>query len=196
MDEEERNNPTPPEEEAGEQNQQGTPEGENPPPAEGENPPAEGESSPAEEEGASGGDGSSFSYDDNGSPEGENKPEGEEEKYNSKLMGEVRNRRLIFNQLTSLRSILEDISRLSDTLFYKKRTIDPHVDIPKNTWRNISYVNRTAEEKIEQISIILSGDAITQLSIEKLRKIFLALQRISKALIEILERAEENLKEK
>ena len=196
MDEEERNNPTPPEEEAGEQNQQGTPEGENPPPAEGENPPAEGENSPAEEGGASGGDGSSFSYDDNGSPEGENKPEGEEEKYNSQLMGEVRNRRLIFNQLTSLRSILEDISRLSDTLFYKKRTIDPRVDIPKNTWRNISYVNRTAEEKIEQISIILSGDAITQLSIEKLRKIFLALQRISKALIEILERAEENLKEK
>ena len=109
--------------------------------------------------------------------------------YDPDLMLESHNRKLLYNKFVALRDILWDISNMADELVGKYENTDSSDTTLFTTWKNASYISNTAQEKIEQISSILRSDAITKLEVDKLRKIFLALQRITNSLIDLLERA-------
>ena len=109
--------------------------------------------------------------------------------YDPELMLESHNRKLLYNKFVALRDILWDISNIADDLLGKYENTDSSDTTVFTTWKNASYISNTAQEKIEQISSILRSDVITKLEVDKLRKIFLALQRITNSLIDLLERA-------
>ena len=109
--------------------------------------------------------------------------------YDPELMLESHNRKLLYNKFVALRDILWDISNIADDLLGKYENTDSSDTTLFTTWKNASYISNTAQEKIEQISSILRSDVITKLEVDKLRKIFLALQRITNSLIDLLERA-------
>lgn len=109
--------------------------------------------------------------------------------YDPDLMLESHNRKLLYNKFVALRDILWDISNIADDLLGKYENTDTSDTTLFTTWKNASYISNTAQEKIEQISSILRSDVITKLEVDKLRKIFLALQRITNSLIDLLERA-------
>lgn len=109
--------------------------------------------------------------------------------YDPELMLESHNRKLLYNKFVALRDILWDISNIADDLLGKYENTDTSDTTLFTTWKNASYISNTAQEKIEQISSILRSDVITKLEVDKLRKIFLALQRITNSLIDLLERA-------
>lgn len=109
--------------------------------------------------------------------------------YDPNLMLESHNRKLLYNKFVALRDILWDISNIADDLLGKYENTDSSDTTLFTTWKNASYISNTAQEKIEQISSILRSDVITKLEVDKLRKIFLALQRITNSLIDLLERA-------
>ena len=109
--------------------------------------------------------------------------------YDPELMLESHNRKLLYNKFVALRDILWDVSNIADDLLGKYENTDSSDTTLFTTWKNASYISNTAQEKIEQISSILRSDVITKLEVDKLRKIFLALQRITNSLIDLLERA-------
>lgn len=109
--------------------------------------------------------------------------------YDPNLMLESHNRKLLYNKFVALRDILWDISNMADELVGKYENTDTPDSTLFSAWKNASYISNTAQEKIEQISSILRSDVITKLEVDKLRKIFLALQRITNSLIDLLERA-------
>ena len=109
--------------------------------------------------------------------------------YDPELMLESHNRKLLYNKFVALRDILWDISNIADDLLGKYENTDSSDTTLFTTWKNASYISNTAQGKIEQISSILRSDVITKLEVDKLRKIFLALQRITNSLIDLLERA-------
>ena len=109
--------------------------------------------------------------------------------YDPELMLESHNRKLLYNKFVALRDILWDISNIADDLLGKYENTNSSDTTLFTTWKNASYISNTAQEKIEQISSILRSDVITKLEVDKLRKIFLALQRITNSLIDLLERA-------
>ena len=109
--------------------------------------------------------------------------------YDPELMLESHNRKLLYNKFVALRDILWDISNIADDLLGKYENTDSSDTTLFTTWKNASYISNTAQEKIEQISSILRSDVITKLEVDKLRKLFLALQRITNSLIDLLERA-------
>ena len=109
--------------------------------------------------------------------------------YDPELMLESHNRKLLYNKFVALRDILWDISNMADDLLGKYENTNSSDTTLFTTWKNASYISNTAQEKIEQISSILRSDVITKLEVDKLRKIFLALQRITNSLIDLLERA-------
>ena len=109
--------------------------------------------------------------------------------YDPELMLESHNRKLLYNKFVALRDILWDISNIADDLLGKYENTGSSDTTLFTTWKNASYISNTAQEKIEQISSILRSDVITKLEVDKLRKIFLALQRITNSLIDLLERA-------
>ena len=109
--------------------------------------------------------------------------------YDPDLMLESHNRKLLYNKFVALRDILWDISNMADDLVGKYENTDSSDPTLFTAWKNASYISNTAQEKIEQISSILRSDVITKLEVDKLRKIFLALQRITNSLIDLLERA-------
>lgn len=113
--------------------------------------------------------------------------------YNEEAMREARDRKLIFDRLTDLRSVLTTLSRHSEELYSTKDSFSSVTNLPKNVWKKISYVNEVSEQKIDQITTILRTDIITKLGVERLYKVFLALQRITTELIDILERADHTL---
>ena len=109
--------------------------------------------------------------------------------YDPELMLESHNRKLLYNKFVALRDILWDISNIADDLLGKYENTDSSDTTLFTTWKNASYISNTAQEKIEQISSIWRSNIITKLEVDKLRKIFLALQRITNSLIDLLERA-------
>ena len=113
--------------------------------------------------------------------------------YDPNLMLESRNRKLLYDKFIALRDILYDISNLADGLLDTYETNSSSNLNLFTSWKNASYISNTAQEKIEQISTILRSDAITKLEIDKLRKIFLALQRITNSLLDLLERADQKI---
>ena len=113
--------------------------------------------------------------------------------YNEEAMREARDRKLIFDRLNDLRSVLTTLSRHSEELYSTKDSFSSVTTLPKNVWKKISYVNEVSEQKIDQITTILRTDIITKLDVDRLYKVFLALQRITTELIDILERADHTL---
>ena len=109
--------------------------------------------------------------------------------YDPELMLESHNRKLLYNKFVALRDILWDISNIADDLLGKYENTDSSDTTLFTTWKNASYISNTAQEKIEQIASIVRSDVITKLEVDKRRKIFLALQRITNSLIDLLERA-------
>lgn len=172
-DEEEVDNQQPPQQE--EEDQESTEDEED----KGEDKPEEdtGEESSDDEEGSGGADGASSDNDT----------------YNEEAMREARDRKLIFDRLTELRSVLTTLSRHSEELYSTKDSFSSVTNLPKNVWKKISYVNEVSEQKIDQITTILRTDIITKLDVDRLYKVFLALQRITTELIDILERADHTL---
>ena len=149
-------------------------EGEETPDDEGE---VDGADDPGEDEGeADGADGS-----------------GGDTTYDEEAMREARDRKIIFDRLTDLRTILTTLSRHSEELYSTKDSFASVTTLPKNVWKKISYVNEVSEQKVDQITTILRTDIITKLDVERLYKVFLALQRITSELIDILERADYTL---
>ena len=113
--------------------------------------------------------------------------------YDEEAMREARDRKLIFDRLNDLRSVLTTLSRHSEELYSTKDSFSSVTTLPKNVWKKISYVNEVSEQKIDQITTILRTDIITKLGVERLYKVFLALQRITTELIDMLERADYTL---
>ena len=172
--EEEVDNQQPPQQEE-EEDQESTEDEED----KGEDKPEEdtGEEGSDDEEGSDGADGGSSDNDT----------------YNEEAMREARDRKLIFDRLTELRSVLTTLSRHSEELYSTKDSFSSVTTLPKNVWKKISYVNEVSEQKIDQITTILRTDIITKLDVDRLYKVFLALQRITTELIDILERADHTL---
>ena len=135
------------------------------------------------------GDDNEDSDDDNGNNNEDDGSSTDSTGYDPDLMLESRNRKLLYNKFVALRDILWDISNIADDLLGKYENTDSSDTTLFTTWKNASYISNTAQEKIEQISSILRSDVITKLEVDKLRKIFLALQRITNSLIDLLERA-------
>ena len=129
------------------------------------------------------------SDDDNGNNNGDDGSSADSTGYDPDLMLESHNRKLLYNKFVALRDILWDISNMADDLVGKYENTDSSDPTLFTSWKNASYISNTAQEKIEQISSILRSDIITKLEVDKLRKIFLALQRITNSLIDLLERA-------
>ena len=113
--------------------------------------------------------------------------------YEPDLMLESRNRKLLYDKFIALRDILYDISNLADDLLDTYENTSSSNPTLFTSWKNASYISNTSQEKIEQISTILRSDVITKLEIDKLRKIFLALQRITNSLLDLLERADQKI---
>ena len=135
------------------------------------------------------GDDNEDSDDDNGNNNGDDGSSADSTGYDPDLMLESHNRKLLYNKFVALRDILWDISNMADDLVGKYENTDSSDPTLFTAWKNASYISNTAQEKIEQISSILRSDVITKLEVDKLRKIFLALQRITNSLIDLLERA-------
>ncbi len=129
------------------------------------------------------------SDDDNGNNNENDGSSADSTGYDPDLMLESRNRKLLYNKFVALRDILWDISNIADDLLGKYENTDSSAPALFTAWKNASYISNTAQEKIEQISSILRSDVITKLEVDKLRKIFLALQRITNSLLDLLERA-------
>ena len=127
--------------------------------------------------------------DDNGNNNEDDGSSTDSTGYDPDLMLESHNRKLLYNKFVALRDILWDISNMADDLVGKYENTDSSDPTLFTAWKNASYISNTAQEKIEQISSILRSDVITKLEVDKLRKIFLALQRITNSLIDLLERA-------
>ena len=127
--------------------------------------------------------------DDNGNNNEDDGSSTDSTGYDPDLMLESHNRKLLYNKFVALRDILWDISNMADDLLSKYENTNSPDTTVFTTWKNASYISNTAQEKIEQISSILRSDVITKLEVDKLRKIFLALQRITNSLIDLLERA-------
>ena len=175
MNEEEQNEPQQGEPEGEEVDKQQPPqqqeeEGQEPTEGEEDNSEEEGEETPDDEGEADGADGS-----------------GGDTTYDEEAMREARDRKIIFDRLTDLRTILTSLSRHSEELYSTKDSFASVTTLPKNVWKKISYVNEVSEQKIDQITTILRTDIITKLDVERLYKVFLALQRITAELIDILE---------
>ena len=135
------------------------------------------------------GDDNEDSDDDNGNNNEDDGSSTDSTVYDPDLMLESHNRKLLYNKFVALRDILWDISNMADDLVGKYENTDSSDPTLFTAWKNASYISNTAQEKIEQISSILRSDVITKLEVDKLRKIFLALQRITNSLIDLLERA-------
>ena len=135
------------------------------------------------------GDDNEDSDDDNGNNNEDDGSSTDSAGYDPDLMLESHNRKLLYNKFVALRDILWDISNMADDLVGKYENTDSSDPTLFTAWKNASYISNTAQEKIEQISSILRSDVITKLEVDKLRKIFLALQRITNSLIDLLERA-------
>ena len=135
------------------------------------------------------GDDNEDSDDDNGNNNEDDGSSTDSTGYDPDLMLESHNRKLLYNKFVALRDILWDISNMADDLVGKYENTDSSDPTLFTAWKNTSYISNTAQEKIEQISSILRSDVITKLEVDKLRKIFLALQRITNSLIDLLERA-------
>ena len=135
------------------------------------------------------GDDNEDSDDDNGNNNEDDGSSTDITGYDPDLMLESHNRKLLYNKFVALRDILWDISNMADDLVGKYENTDSSDPTLFTAWKNASYISNTAQEKIEQISSILRSDVITKLEVDKLRKIFLALQRITNSLIDLLERA-------
>ena len=135
------------------------------------------------------GDDNEDSDDDNGNNNEDDGSSTDSTGYDPDLMLESHNRKLLYNKFVALRDILWDISNMADDLVGKYENTDSSDPTLFTAWKNASYISNTAQEKIEQISSILRSDVITKLEVDKLRKIFLALQRITNSLIDLLERA-------
>ena len=135
------------------------------------------------------GDDNEDSDDDNGNNNEDDGSSTDNTGYDPDLMLESHNRKLLYNKFVALRDILWDISNMADDLVGKYENKDSSDPTLFTAWKNASYISNTAQEKIEQISSILRSDVITKLEVDKLRKIFLALQRITNSLIDLLERA-------
>ena len=146
-------------------------------------------SSDTNDETDSDGDDNEDSDDDNGNNNEDDGSSTDSAGYDPDLMLESHNRKLLYNKFVALRDILWDISNMADDLVGKYENTDSSDPTLFTTWKNASYISNTAQEKIEQISSILRSDVITKLEVDKLRKIFLALQRITNSLIDLLERA-------
>ena len=146
-------------------------------------------SSDTNDETDSDGDDNEDSYDDNGNNNEDDGSSTDSTGYDPDLMLESHNRKLLYNKFVALRDILWDISNMADDLVGKYENTDSSDPTLFTAWKNASYISNTAQEKIEQISSILRSDVITKLEVDKLRKIFLALQRITNSLIDLLERA-------
>ena len=146
-------------------------------------------SSDTNDETDSDGDDNEDSDDDNGNNNEDDGSSTDSAGYDPDLMLESRNRKLLYNKFVALRDILWDISNMADDLVGKYENTDSSDPTLFTAWKNASYISNTAQEKIEQISSILRSDVITKLEVDKLRKIFLALQRITNSLIDLLERA-------
>ena len=110
-------------------------------------------------------------------------------------MSEIYNRKNFFKKFSELRDIFADIAESSDELAAREKDSKDIAQIPKRAWENLVYVNKTAEEKEEQLSDLLQTDVITTLDLPKLHKIFLAFQRIAGALVELLEQVDKRLHE-
>ena len=162
-------------------------EGQEPAEDEEDNSDQEGEENPDGEEDTDGADGS-----DEGEADGAD-GSGGDTTYDEEAMREARDRKIIFDRLTDLRTILTTLSRHSEELYSTKDSFASVTTLPKNVWKKISYVNEVSEQKIDQITTILRTDIITKLDVERLYKVFLALQRITSELIDILERADYTL---
>ena len=128
-------------------------------------------------------------FDDNGNNNEDDGSSTDNTGYDPDLMLESHNRKLLYNKFVALRDILWDISNMADDLVGKYENTDSSDPTLFTAWKNASYISNTAQEKIEQISSILRSDVITKLEVDKLRKIFLALQRITNSLLDLLERA-------
>ena len=146
-------------------------------------------SSDTNDETHSDGDDNEDSDDDNGNNNEDDGSSTDSTGYDPDLMLESHNRKLLYNKFVALRDILWDISNMADDLVGKYENTDSSDPTLFTAWKNASYISNTAQEKIEQISSILRSDVITKLEVDKLRKIFLALQRITNSLIDLLERA-------
>ena len=146
-------------------------------------------SSDTNDETDSDGDDNEDSDDDNGNNNEDDGSSTDSAGYDPDLMLESHNRKLLYNKFVALRDILWDISNMADDLVGKYENTDSSDPTLFTAWKNASYISNTAQEKIEQISSILRSDVITKLEVDKLRKIFLALQRITNSLIDLLERA-------
>ena len=146
-------------------------------------------SSDTNDETDSDGYGNEDSDDDNGNNNKDDGSSTDSTGYDPDLMLESHNRKLLYNKFVALRDILWDISNMADDLVGKYENTDSSDPTLFTAWKNASYISNTAQEKIEQISSILRSDVITKLEVDKLRKIFLALQRITNSLIDLLERA-------
>ena len=146
-------------------------------------------SSDTNDETDSDGDDNEDSDDDNGNNNEDDGSSADSTGYDPDLMLESHNRKLLYNKFVALRDILWDISNMADDLVGKYENTDSSDPTLFTAWKNASYISNTAQEKIEQISSILRSDVITKLEVDKLRKIFLALQRITNSLIDLLERA-------
>ena len=129
------------------------------------------------------------SDDDNGNNNEDDGSSTDSTGYDPDLMLESHNRKLLYNKFVALRDILWDISNMADELVGKYENTESPDPALFTAWKNASYISNTSQEKIEQISSILRSDVITKLEVDKLRKIFLALQRITNSLIDLLERA-------
>ena len=169
--------------------QQQEEEGQEPTEDEEDNSEEEGEETPEDEGEADGSDGSGG---DEGEADGAD-GSGGDTTYDEEAMREARDRKIIFDRLTDLRTILTTLSRHSEELYSTKDSFASVTTLPKNVWKKISYVNEVSEQKIDQITTILRTDIITKLDVERLYKVFLALQRITSELIDILERADYTL---
>ena len=162
-------------------------EGQEPAEDEEDNSDQEGEENPDGEEDADGADGSD--EEDADGADGS----GGDTTYDEEAMREARDRKIIFDRLTDLRTILTTLSRHSEELYSTKDSFLSVTTLPKNVWKKISYVNEVSEQKVDQITTILRTDIITKLDVERLYKVFLALQRITTELIDMLERADYTL---
>lgn len=153
----------------------------------------EGQESTEDEEDKSEEDTGEEDSDGEGGADGADGESSDNDTYDEEAMREARDRKLIFDRLTELRSVLTTLSRHSEELYSTKDSFSSVTTLPKNVWKKISYVNEISEQKIDQITTILRTDIITKLGVERLYKVFLALQRITTELIDILERADHTL---
>ena len=114
--------------------------------------------------------------------------------YDPVLMNEIHNRQSFFKKFSELRDIFTDIAQSSDTLAADMKD-SKKATLAKTAWDNLVYVNKKAEEKEDQLSLMLQSDVFATLEVVKLHKIFLAFQRIATKLVDSMEQVERSLQE-